>query len=360
LVTTPREIPIFKSHLPRPENWLRYLEKAYETSKFSNFGEASHDLEKRVAEFLGIESRKVVTCVNATLALSGAVATAEKNQLSWTIPSWTFTATAAAMITANKNFYFSDVDENWRIDPIDKKVNLIDVLPFGDGIDISRLENLCQGEIVIDGAASFDALRFANLNTIKRRYGLVISFHPTKFPPGPEGAVFISNDEEWCENFRSWTIFGMDEKRISYFPGTNAKLNEFSSAVILSSLDEYFPNREELLISSKKAMSLSQECGFDVINSMRMGIASPYWIIKNTQKKIQEVESFFAKELINTRRWWMYGCHTMQAYSSIVASDLRMTIKASKCSLGLPMYLGMSEGDWVRISNALRKIKSKT
>jgi dTDP-4-amino-4,6-dideoxygalactose transaminase len=107
-------------------------------------------------------------------------------------------------------------------------------------------------------------------------------------------------------------------------------------------------------------MALSQECGFEVLNSMRMGIASPYWIIKDTPKKIHNVETLFATELISTRRWWMYGCHTMPAYRNIVALDLRNTINASNCSLGLPMYLGMSDEDWVRISNALRRNNSQS
>jgi len=352
-------IPIFRSNLPRPEYWLKYLEPAYETSKFSNFGEASHELERRVADFLQIDSSTVVTCVNATQALTGAVSTAEKNDYEWTIPSWTFTATASAMFSANKSFYFSDIDDEWRIKPSNRNVNLIDVLPFGAGIDTNRFEVLCDGEIVIDAAASFDALRYSKISELKKRFGLVISFHPTKFPAGPEGAVFISNDHSWVEKFRLWTIFGMDEKRTSFFPGTNAKMNEFSAAVILASLDKYFPDRDSLIQSSKRALDLSHEFGFDVNESIQNSFASPYWIVKKSNEQIGIIEEIFQSDLIATRRWWMYGCHAMEAYKEIKKSNLSKTSEAANSSIGLPMFIGMSEEHWGRIEKAFRKIASK-
>lgn len=346
-------IPIFKSNLPRPESWLDYLEIAYRNSKFSNFGEVSHLVEQRVAEFLGIPALNVVTCVNATQALTGAISTAAQNQLKWTVPSWTFTATPSSMISANKEFFFSDIDDDWRISLTGRNVNVVDVLPFGEGVDVQRLESLCAGEIVIDGAASFDALRFSNLNSIKRRFALVVSFHPTKFPAGPEGAVFISNDLTWCEKFRYWTIFGMDEKRESYFPGTNAKLNEFSSAVILASLDHYFEMRQDIMKSTDLALNLSSNCDFKVSGAMKKGFASPYWILSSTTERIQLVEDLFNKNLISTRRWWMYGCHKMEAYSGYSFGSLKNTEKAAKTSIGVPFYFGMSAEDWERISSVL-------
>lgn len=348
-------IPIFKSSLPDPENWLPYLEPAYNISKFSNFGEASHLLEARVSEFFGVKKLNVVTCVNATQALTGAVCTSEQNVFDWTIPSWTFTATAAAMISANKSFYFSDIDEQWRLLPSDRKVNAIDVLPFGDGIDISRLESLCDGEIVIDAAASFDALRFSKIWEVKRRFGLVISFHPTKFPAGPEGAVFISNDEDWCTRFRKWTIFGMDEARESYFPGTNAKMNEFSASVILSSLDTYASDRLSLLDVGRKALVISQLNNFEVNNALKHGWASPYWIVKSEEERIERIEKSFQHSRISSRRWWNRGCHRMSAYSNIRRGDLSMTNLVSSTTVGLPLFASLDDSELERINQALAK-----
>lgn len=346
-------IPIYKSSLPRPEKWLDYLEIAYRNSKFSNFGEISHLLERRVADFLGVKEANVVTCVNATQAIAGAISTAEKNSLDWTIPSWTFTATPAAIISANKEFYFSDVDENWRISIQDSNVNVVDVLPFGVGIDIQRLESLCTGELVVDGAASFDALRYSNICHIQRRFALVISFHPTKFPAGPEGAVFISNDLEWCKRFRYWTIFGMDEVRESYFPGTNAKLNEFSAAVTLSSLDSYEIDREKYVELGKKVTSISNERNFEVYSPMSQNYATPYWILKGDKTRIKKVEEVFGENNISARKWWNRGCHNMAAYAKFRKLDLTNTEIAHEISIGLPFFQSLSDLELKRISYAL-------
>jgi dTDP-4-amino-4,6-dideoxygalactose transaminase len=260
------------------------------------------------------------------------------------------------MISARKSFFFSDIDIDWRVRPTDPRVNVVDVLPFGAGIDVPRLENLCAGEVVIDGAASFDSLRFSKLYSIKRRFSLVISFHPTKFPAGPEGAVFISNDPSWCERFRSWTIFGMDEKRESYFPGTNAKLNEFSSAVILASLDSYEENRNNLMSSLESAIAIANQVQLDLCSSMTHGFATPYWIVKAEENRIQRIEEVFITNSISTRRWWMYGCHQMLAYRNIPKLELNRTEQASRSNLGLPMFVGMSDKEWERISDALRTV----
>lgn len=350
-------IPILKSTLPLPEFWLSYLEIAYADSKFSNFGRLSHLVEERIATLLGVTSDSIVTCVNATQALTGAVSTAPENEFQWTIPSWTFTATASAMVSANKDFFFSDVDLDWRVNPERKDVNVVDVLPFGDGIDIQRLESLSDGEVVIDAAASFDALRHSSLSSIKRRFGIVVSFHPTKFPAGPEGSVFITNDRGWAERFRHWTIFGMDESRQSFFAGTNAKLNEFSSAVILASLDRYESSRREILANLEIALAVSKKCNLEVNSALSRGYASPYWIIKATNTRIQSIEKEFSENYISTRRWWMYGCHQMPAYSKKAKSNLRETDTAAQTSLGLPMYSGMSEKEFERIEKALSKSK---
>lgn len=354
--TIPDQIPILKSELPHPSAWTKYLEIAYKNSKFSNFGELSHLVEARVSDFFGINKEQVVTCVNGTLGLTGAIATAPVNNLHWTTPSWTFTATASAISSARKHFSFSDIDSDWRISPTNKKVNVLDVLPFGDDIDLERLENLCAGEVVIDAAASFDALRFSNLNSIKKRYGLVVSFHPTKFPPGPEGGVFISNDIEWLRRFRLWTIFGMDENRQSNYLGTNAKLNEFSSAVILSTLDIYEQKRMELLHSLAKAKQISEKFGLEVIPPISKGFATPYWIIKTEEELVRLIESRFNELSISTRRWWMFGCHNMKAYIDIPREDLVFTDLVARTSLGLPMYSGMPNDYWSRISLALEEI----
>jgi len=350
-------IPILKSTLPRPEFWLSYLETAYADSKFSNFGRLSHLVEERIATLLGVSSDSIVTCVNATQALTGAVSTASENEFQWTIPSWTFTATASAMVSSNKDFFFSDIDIDWRVNPEHKDVNVVDVLPFGDGIDIQRLERLSNGEVVIDAAASFDALRQSSLSNIKRRFGIVVSFHPTKFPAGPEGAVFITNDIGWAERFRYWTIFGMDESRQSFFAGTNAKLNEFSSAVILASLDRYESSRREILVNMDLALSISRRCNVEVSSALSKGYASPYWIVKSTSTRIKSIEKEFSENSISTRRWWMYGCHQMPAYSNKPKSNLRETDTAAQTSLGLPMYSGMSREEFERIEIALAKSK---
>jgi dTDP-4-amino-4,6-dideoxygalactose transaminase len=147
----------------------------------------------------------------------------------------------------------------------------------------------------------------------------------------------------------------MDEQRESYFAGTNAKLNEFSASVILASFDAYENTRLDLSSAARKAMEISDQNNLEVHNAMKKGFASPYWIIKSNPKRILEIESTFDMVSISTRRWWMKGCHRMQAYSAIPSTDLKNTNAASDSSIGLPFYPNMNEVEWDRINEAIRR-----
>ena len=48
----------------------------------------------------------------------------------------------------------------------------------------------------------------------------------------------------------------MDKTRESFFAGTNAKINEFSSAVILSSLDNFESDRNLILKNLKNHVTI--------------------------------------------------------------------------------------------------------
>ena len=348
-------IPIYKSVLPELNRITPYLEIAYQNGKFSNFGEISHRVESSIAKLLNMGPDQIVTCSNATLALCGALATSGNDLNVWNLPSWTFTATASAVMSSNNRGNFLDVDENWRVH-VEKKAtigNLIDVLPFGDGPDFQRLSEHKIQHLVVDGAASFFALTKTDWASVKMRFGLVVSFHPTKVPAGAEGAVFISNDAEWLERFRLWTIFGMGDDRISKFPGTNAKLSEFSASVILASLDSFHSDIAEWRLLSEIALGISQEFKLIVTPAMAKGLISPYWIVRTEKEKISRIAQVFNQENIAFRKWWGDGCHRMNAYKTFSAAELTNTNKIASETLGLPFYRGMTDMEWERISKAL-------
>jgi dTDP-4-amino-4,6-dideoxygalactose transaminase len=293
-----------------------------------------------------------------TLALEGAVSTSGAPEDSeWEIPSWTFAATASAVLRSKMNPIFCDVTDSWRVKPSVSARYVIDVLPFGDEVDFERLGD--YEALIVDAAASFDSLK-SFFHSGYQKFAMVISLHATKNMPAGEGAVFISNDLEWTRKFKEWSNFGFQTAtRESIHVGTNAKLSEYSAAVGLQSLSEWPFDSEIWRNNLNEAQSISNDCKLEVHPAMAKKFITPYWLIRfqNPSMK-QKAKNIFTKNLIETRDWWGQGCHKMKAFSHIKKYDLSKTESLSETTLGLPFHKQLSSEDFERIRMSLFELRA--
>jgi dTDP-4-amino-4,6-dideoxygalactose transaminase len=350
------DVPIFQPKLPTADKIHPYLKMIDSSGWYSNFGPLSRSLESRLAERIGLNPENVVTLVNATLALEGAISTADRNG-DWSCPSWTFAASAHAIMGAGKRIEFLDVDIDWRMDPsrsnIDSR-NFLDVLPFGDEIDLNRFSSL-PNNLLIDAAGSFDSIQKLELPG-NFPIGIVLSFHPTKALAGGEGALFISNDTEWVKRLRNWANFGFDGNRTAQIEGTNAKMSEYACAVTLASLDEWEAVRSEWMSLASWALELSKNVNLKVHPAMSKGFVSPYWIVQDDSERIQELIRLLEARSIQSRAWWGNGCHKMPAFSNFPRGDLSKTELLANTTVGLPFYRSISEFQKLEIEKALKAL----
>lgn len=345
-------IRIMSPLLPVAEKILPYLRRIDEAGIYSNFGPLEKEFSKKLSNYFQIPNEWVATCSNATLALQGALETSgASTDIIWELPAWTFTATAAALNSSGYSGKFVDVDIQGKMIPSSRAKAIIDVLPFGDSWDNSRLSESLEF-VVVDAAASFDAL--ANFpRDLDRHFGMILSFHATKILPAGEGAIFISNSPEWVEKFRNWTKFGMESGRISSFPGTNAKMSEYSAAVGLASFEDWPRVRLSWVKLIENALRISNQFGLRCCGTLEKGIVTPYWIVElNSEfEKIAFVDHLENLK-IETRNWWESGCHTMPAYAHFERQDLSTTELIASRSVALPFHLRLTEMDWQRIESA--------
>jgi dTDP-4-amino-4,6-dideoxygalactose transaminase len=331
------------------EGLIPYLERIDASNIYSNYGPLVDEFEDRLCSYFGVKRDQLCTSVNATQALEGAIRTSGSSPKSiWELPSWTFTATAAALYASGSQGYFSDIDENWRVVPTEKFKYLIDVLPFGDSLNLERLPSSID-TILVDAAASFDALQSVNLSA-NTRIGVVVSFHATKTLSTGEGAVFFSNDTEWVRNFKAWTNFGFHGTRHSSSVGTNAKMNEYAAALGLASLDSWDQSRLKWKKVMKMAVDAAIRNGFEVQPALKKNLVSPYWIIQGKNpKQIESVRLRLNSSGIDTRYWWEKGCAEMKAYRGVNSGSLIQTKLLSELYLGLPLSTHMTEEDFDRV-----------
>jgi dTDP-4-amino-4,6-dideoxygalactose transaminase len=352
-----KHIPLLVPEVPNVDEILPYLRRIDHNKIYSNFGPLNSELTERLSRHFGIRPEQTVTLSNATLALQGAVTTSPSASREWEAPAWTFTATVAGILNAGRVPILSDVDSDWRVDYRGRSRNLLDVLPFGGRPDFGRLPLGDMDCLLVDGAASFDALANVEIpNGLP--VGIVVSMHATKSLAAGEGGVFISNDSTWVKRVRNWANFGMESERVSNSLGTNAKLSEYAAAVGLATLDNWQEIRHEFMRVSHCVLEICKKFELSTI-APNFEFVSPYWIIKNMNPSTKKnLYSVLDSEDIQWRDWWERGCHRMPAYSVYREEGFEYvnTDIAYATSIGLPFFARLSQEKLDRISSALEYV----
>jgi len=353
-----KRIPILIPAAPNTSELSKYLRQIDKSRRYSNFGPMYSKLVFEFSRYFNISENNIVLMANATMALVGAINTATARNKLWATPSWTFTATPAAILQSGGRPKFVDVDDSWRAKFEANYSNTIDVLPFGDKPRINF--NYTNEEVlIVDAAASFDALKNIMFDD-SRSIAYIVSLHATKLMSAGEGGIFLTNDSNWASRVRAWSNFGFkDDTRISKEIGINAKLSEYNAAVGLASLNQWPINRRKILNLSAKVQNICRSLDLKISPAMSNGLATPYWIIELNSKKLKsKLESEFKKYNIETRDWWGNGCSLMPAYAKFKAEKLENTLHLTGTTLGLPFHLYLSKENLSRIEKILSECLS--
>jgi dTDP-4-amino-4,6-dideoxygalactose transaminase len=356
-----RFIPAARPRLPDADAVLPYLRRMDAARSYSNFGPLLTEFECRLAERFEAGS-KVVTCVNATQALTltlNALDLAKGSLVA--IPSYTFVATAHAVIAAGLTPLFLDVDPNdWMLRPETVRDALawapapvsavVVVAAFGAMPNLEAWKALREDAglpVVLDAAAAFDQARAAEIPT-------VVSLHATKVLGIGEGGFLATTDADLAARVRQSTTFGFRGSRLSDIAATNAKLSEYAAAVGLAALDSWETDRLQFLraaLMMKAAMTFLPDVQFqpgwgdDWVTSV-CSVGLPNGSVDAVEHRLQAQD-------IHTRRWWDRGCHLNPAFAEYPRGDLSVTETLSRSVLGLPFAIDMDGDDISRVAAAL-------
>lgn len=242
-------IPLCRPVLPSADELMQYLERIDWSGHYTNFGPLVMELEERLGKLF---EAPVVTASSGTSALTASIMALGLWKGSMIgCPSWTFQATAAAIVAAGHVPVFIDTDEKGMIDvsPYSSGGDLwlkalIVVAPFGGALDIKlweKWEEEVGCPVIIDAAAGFDAF-----STVCKpgKIPVIISTHATKAFGTGEGGFVTCRDENFLKDVRHITNFGIESKTSSPLPGLNAKMSEYHAAVGLAELDGWPRKRE--------------------------------------------------------------------------------------------------------------------
>jgi dTDP-4-amino-4,6-dideoxygalactose transaminase len=329
-------IPAFKEklHVGRPnygdrERLNKRLEEILDRRWLTNNGVCVQEFEKRITEICGV--KHCIAVCNGTIGLEIVT-----RALGWSgeviIPGFTFVATAHSLRWQQIDPVFADVHfDTHNIDPdsVGKKITskttgIIGVHLWGQPCDIDGLKWLAKRHglgLMFDAAHSFGC-SFGGKNIGSFGDAEVFSFHATKFVNSLEGGAIVTNNDELAKKCRLMTNFGfLGFDNVGYV-GTNGKMNEFSAAMGLTSLesmDEFVSiNKANHEYYSKKLGSIP---GLTILDPGKFGQSNYQYVIVDVDPEVFPISrdnllDILWSENVVARRYFYPGVHQMEPYRS--------------------------------------------
>jgi dTDP-4-amino-4,6-dideoxygalactose transaminase len=249
-----QNLPIYVTQpfMPPLEEFIKYLRQIWDSKWLTNNGPYHQQLEKDLAEFLGVPY--MCLFANATLALITALQCLRITGEVITTP-YSFVATTHSIWWNGIKPVFADVDPVFgNLDPnkveaaiTSKTSAILPVHVYGHPCKLEEFQRLADVyglKLIYDAAHAFgvsingkSVLNYGDLS--------ILSFHATKVFNTFEGGAIICKDKKIKERIDYLKNFGFADELTVIGPGINAKMNEVQAVMGLLQLKHYMANYEQ-------------------------------------------------------------------------------------------------------------------
>lgn len=238
--------------LPELDEFIPYLEKIWQSKKLTNNGPFHQQLEREMADFLGV--KYISLFANGTLALLTALQVLRITGEVITTP-YSFVATTHALWWNKIKPVFVDIEPKYcNLDPekIESAITpqttaILPVHVYGNPCYVERIQEIADTyglKVIYDAAHAFGVnyknnsiLNFGDLSTL--------SFHATKPYTTMEGGAIVCHDEKTKQRIDYLKNFGFAGETKVMAPGINSKMNEMQAALGLLQLKHHRDNIEK-------------------------------------------------------------------------------------------------------------------
>jgi len=328
--------PSFKEprHVGRPnignrQHFLNLMNDMLDRKWLSNDGPYVQELEKIIAEYLGV--KHCVAMCNGTIALEIAIRALElKGEV--IVPSFTFIATAHSLQWQEITPVFCDIDpQTHHLDPqkveemiTPRTCGILGVHTWGKPCNIAALSDVAEKHnlrLLFDAAhafgCSYNGRMIGNFGRAE-----VFSFHATKFFNTFEGGAVVTNDDDLAAKMRLMKNFGFAGYDNVIYIGTNGKMNEATAAMGLTNLESL----DEFISINRRNYECYNSCLRDIPGIKILQYDDhekqnyQYIVIEidefKTGLRRDELLKVLHAENILARRYFYPGCHRMEPYRS--------------------------------------------
>ncbi len=369
-------IPINRPWIDNEEKQeiIKVIDENALTSAARDGGKRVQDFESSLREFLNV--KHVVSVNSGTAALHAALLALDiKTEDEVLLPSFTFVATANAVVASGAKPVFVDINtKDYTIDLQDlkKKISrkskaIIPVHLYGHPADLTEINEIANQHsiYIIEDACQSLGSTYKNKQT--GTFGTMgcFSMYASKVLTAGEGGAIVTNDDELADTLKMIRNHGMVEGYDTQRLGLNYRLPELSAAIAKIQMKKLktildLRRRNSLLLSnlletiiSKYNIKIPEE---DQIKKFNWYL---YTLAFNNSNNIN-LRDYIKKKLIENgigvAVYYDPPVHKTPFYQRFsMNNDLQNTNWSSKHVLSLPVHPGVSEMDIQNMVNVLKR-----
>jgi len=345
-------------------------------------GPKNHEFEEGFAEYLGVEhALSMNSCTSALhLAVEGLGITGEV-----ILPSFTFVASANAVITGGARPVFADIEEDTcNIDPesIERLIgpDTEAIMPIhygGQSAEMTRILEIAKAHHLHVIEDSAETIGGTHQGQLTGSFGVgCFSFYPTKNLTTGEGGMLTTNDGELAKKVKTLLAHGIDKSTYeredlekSWFRsasrvGYNFRLSNILAAIGVEQLKKLPEmNRLRRKLSKKLTAALSEIDGITppVEREENVHVYQMYTIRVSEDIDRDEFVRSLNEKGIGASIHFFPPVHHMKPYQGpeFRRDDLSTTEKVIREIVTLPMYPQMSDEDLDYMVDSIKETISK-
>lgn len=364
------QITVTSPLLPNLEEYNALLQDIWSRRWITNNGHYHQELEKALAQYLGVEYISLFT--NGTLPLITALQALGITEGEVITTPYSFVATSHSIWWNKLKPVFVDIEEDTcGMDPMkieaaitDRTVAIMPVHCYGCPCDVEAIDAIAKKhnlKVIYDAAHAFGVevngrsiLSYGDISTL--------SFHATKVYNTIEGGAMVMHTPEMKYDVDNLKNFGFRGETTVVAPGINSKMDEMRAAyglLNLKQVDEAIEARRRVANKYREALRGVRGIRFfDDMPGVKHNYSYfPIFVDAKEYGKTRDELYFFMKEQGVLGRRYFYPLITdfepYKDYPSARKENLPVANKIADSVICLPMHHALSDDDISRVLDCI-------
>jgi len=347
--------------------------------RITNFGRFVREFEQKAGSYLGAHVATLSSGSQGLIFALQALGLAPGEKV--ILPSFTFMATAQAVLYAGGIPVFAEVEDDLTLSPVDLENLLarhndaaiaIGVHMYGLPCRVDRIQQVIDDanqvrrrpvSLLYDAAHAFGSV------VNGRRVGTfgaaeVFSLSVTKALVSVEGGIVSSADRALIERIKKMRNYGIEANYNAHFPGLNGKMSEFHAVIglyNLERLDDYMAMRQ---ISARYYIyEVESRTGFRTF-PWPQGVTHTFkdftvMVPDSLEGRRDRVIEFLKGQGVETRAYFHPPVHEQSFFRKYADRPLTRTEALSRRVITLPFYTTISESEMDYVVGALAEAERR-